>query len=125
MSNLFQKAKSWLPAQVKAAAGVTVAVTRGGTSATLTAVIGRTVYAVNRPDGARIEFGERDFLVTAADLVAANPDWTEPAVGDRFLVAGETVTYECRPPATGEPAWRWSDPLKTTFRIHTVEVAQA
>lgn len=125
MANLFQKAKTWLPAQTEAAAGAPVAMTRSGTTATLTAVIGRTVYAVNRPDGARIEFGERDFLVTAAELVAANATWTVPAVGDRFVVSGETVTYECKPPATGEPAWRWSDPLKTTFRIHAVEVAQA
>lgn len=125
MANLFQKAKSWLPTQVKAAAGVTVAMTRSGTTASLTAVIGRTVYAVNKPDGARVEFGERDFLIAAADLAAANAAWTAPAVGDRFLVSGETVTYECKPPDSGEPAWRWSDPLKTTYRVHAVEISQA
>ena len=120
--SLFSKAQTWLPAALQNAAGVDVTVSLNGQSASVTAVIGRTVYAVNRADGARVEFGERDFLITASDLVAANAAWTTPSEGMRFEVDGEDSVYECRPPNTGEPAFRYSDPQRETWRIHAVEV---
>ena len=124
MGTLFDKASTWLPAKLEQAAGVTVTVTLSGESATVTAVIGQTVYAVNRPDGARVEFGERDFFIDAAALVLANPAWTEPVVGMRFQVEGEAGVYECKPPDSGGPPSRWSGPDKVTYRIHTVEVGE-
>lgn len=122
MSNLFQKAKTWLPAAMENAAGVTVTVSYGGNSGETVAVIGRTVFAMNKPGRARIEYGERDVLVTSANLVAAHASFTAPSVGMRFQFDGETTVYECRQPDGEEPAWRWSDPQETTYRIHTVQV---
>lgn len=122
MANLFAKAKAYLPAALENAAGVTVAISYGGNTGNTVAVIGRTVFSMNQPGRARIEYGQRDFLVTPANLVAAHASFTAPAVGMRFTVSGESTVYECRQPDGIEPAWRWSDPQETTYRIHTVQV---
>jgi hypothetical protein len=118
---LFARAKDWLPARLKHAAGVSVSYARGGTTRTLTAWVGRTVFASQLEGGPRIEFGDRDYLVTAADLAL----FGEPALGDRIteVVGGETQTHECVTPGTGEPAWRWSDPTQTIYRIHCKRVS--
>lgn len=122
MANLFAKMKTHLPAAMQNAAGVDVSITHASNTGTTVAVIGRTVFAMNQPGKARVEYGERDFLVTKTNLVAAHASFTAPAVGMRFTVSGETTVYECRQPDGIEPAWRWSDPQETTYRIHTVQV---
>ena len=113
---LFGRAKSWLPATAKLAAGVTVTYARGGTTATVSALQGRTVFASVQEGGPRIEFGDRDYLILAADLIL----FGEPAIGDRVTDGGEV--YEVLTPGTGEPAWRWSDPAHISYRIHTKRV---
>ena len=114
--NLFGRAKSWLPATAKLAAGVTVTYTRGGTTVTVSAMQGRTVFASIQDGGPKIEFGDRDYLILATDLVL----FGEPAIGDRVVDTGEV--YEVLTPGTGEPAWRWSDPAHAMYRIHTKQV---
>lgn len=113
---LFQKASSWLPAQAQRAAGETVTYTRGAESITITAVLGRTVFAQNQEGAARIIWGDGDFLILAADLTLGTP-----RVGDRIAVTlgGESATFEVQDPATSEPACRWSDVERTEYRIHT------
>lgn len=119
MSNLFQKARDWLPAMEQSAAGVSVTYTRGATSITLTAVVGRTVFASNAEGGPRIEFGDRDYLVAVAALTLGTP-----TLGDRITetIDGAVVTFEAQTPDTGEPCWRYSDPERTTYRIHCKRV---
>ena len=117
MPNLFAKANDWLTTQVQAAAGESVTYTRNATSITLTAVVGRTVFASNAEGGARIEFGDRDYLIAAADLTFGTP-----REGDRITDAAGLV-FEVQEPGTGEPAWRYSDPDRTEFRIHVKRVA--
>lgn len=113
---LFQKARSWLPGMVQAAAGESITYTRGAVSITLTAVLGRTVYASNEEGGGRIIWGDGDFLILAADLAT----FGTPRLGDRISVTlgGETAAFEVQDPATGEPPWRWSDPQQTQYRVH-------
>ena len=77
------------------------------------------MFASNLIDGARIEFGDRDYLITAADLT-----FGEPALGDRITesIGSEgSRTFEVMTPNTGEPAWRYSDQGRTVWRIHTKE----
>jgi hypothetical protein len=114
--NLFEKSKGWLRPRLEAAAGVTVTYTRLAASITLTAVVGRTVFSSNQIEGARVEFGDRDFLIDAAALT-----FGEPQLGDRITEAGRV--FEIVTPGTGEPAWRWSDPQHTAYRIHTKRVS--
>jgi hypothetical protein len=114
--SLFANARGWLGTQAQLAAGVSVVYSRTGqTSLNLTAIPGRTVFASNQDGGARIEFGDRDYLIEAEDLT-----YGEPAIGDRVteVIDGTTHVFECLTPTTGEPAWRWSDSLHTRYRIH-------
>lgn len=126
MATLFETAfdNGWLSTQVQTAAAASVTYARGAETATVTAVVGRTVFASNAEGAARVEFGDRDYLILAADLVAANANWTKPAIGDR-ITDSEGRVFEVVTPDTGEPAWRYSDPQHTTWRIHTKRQRQA
>ncbi len=120
MATLFSRLVDWLPGQLKQAAGVSVSYTRGVTTRTVSAIVGRTVFSSNLEGGPRIEFGDRDYLIEAADLV----EFGTPQIGDRIVevIDGLTRTWEIKTPGTGEPAWRWSDPQHTRYRIHTIQV---
>jgi hypothetical protein len=123
VSTLFDKMRTWLPDMEQRAAGVTggVTYTRGATVLTeVPAVVGRTVFASNQMGGARVEFGDRDYLIAAADLTLG-----EPALGDRITetIDGAAVVFEIVTPDTGEPAYRWSDgETRVTWRVHTKRV---
>ncbi len=121
MSTLFAKLRDWLPSLAQQAAGVTVLYTRSGTTRTITAVVGRTVFSSNLDGGPRIEFGDRDYLIEADELAA----FGDPVLGDRIteVIDGTTRVWEVKTPGTGEPAWRWSDPQHTRYRVHTVQVS--
>ena len=117
--NLFANARSWIGSSVAAAAGVSISYTRGATTLSLTAIVGRTVFRSNNDQGAVIQFGDRDYLIEATALT-----FGEPALGDRIaeVIDGATSTFEVITPDTGEPAWRWSDPSHTRWRIHVKQV---
>lgn len=130
MSSLFAKARDWLPAQMQAAAvsGNTLTYTRTGhTVLTLTNIAweGRTVFATNVEGGARIEFGDRDYLIPVESLVLTGTA-VEPAIGDRITetIDGTATIFEVMLPDTGEPAWRYSGPDRNVWRIHTKEVQE-
>jgi hypothetical protein len=126
--NLLAKGQALLARLMKRDATSTGAVTyrRGAETLDLTgkAWVGRTVFTrIPREGGAAVAFGDRDYLVVAADLVFGG-EVVEPRRGDRIVevIAGVDVTFEVVDPF-GEPAWRWSDPGRTVYRIHTKEVA--
>ena len=81
-----------------------------------------------------------DFLIAVDDLVFDDVRST-PAEGDRITVKiqhddgdphaaegtahVETAVFEvCRPP-NGELAWRYTDPFRTTYRIHAKRVRES
>lgn len=122
--SLMSRGMSMLKSQLQSAAGVSVTYTRGAYSVSLTAVVGRTVFASNLQGAARIEFGDRDYLIEAADLIL-NSATVEPVKGDRIteVVNGATMVFEAMIPSTGEPCWRYSDPARTILRIHCKRVS--
>ena len=104
---------------------VTVIYVRGELSAPVCAWRGRTLFAVEpkRQGGARVEWGEMDYLLLLADLYDAG--FGEPAEGDRIVdtfcePAGET-TFEVMK-NLAEPAWRYSDHGRTRARVHAKRV---
>ena len=126
MPNLFEKARAWLPDQLQAAMGVgPVTYTRvGGGTLTLEPWVGRTLFAANREaGGASVTWGDRDYLVRREELAAGGAEF-EPAEGDRLAetIGGVACTFEVMRPDTGEPAWRWSDAGRTTYRLHVKQV---
>lgn len=106
----------------ESAAGVSVTYIRGAQTLDITAVVGRTAFAQTAPSpgGASLIIGDRDYLIDVADLT-----WGEPAEGDRIEQTVNEVdcVFELMRPDTGEPAWRFSDPTRTKYRLHMKQVA--
>jgi hypothetical protein len=107
------------------AASISYQPAAGGNPTDLTgrAWVGRTVFSRRDPAqrGPSVEYGDRDYLIPAAELPG------EPARGDRVTerIGEWLVTFECMVPSLeGEPAWRWSDPARTVYRVHTKEVSR-
>ena len=96
----------------------TVTLKRGATVQVVTAVVGRTAFVTNAPNKGRVEWGERDYLIIAADI----DSFGEPREGDRLIemLNGVDVTFEATAP-NGEPAVRWADPYRVAYRIHCQE----
>lgn len=130
MATLRERGRTFRNRAAPLSAGVSVAVSRvdpdtGTTTATIvTAVVGRTVFADNTVGGTRVTFGERDYLIPAADyLLGPSGAVCEPKEGDQFTetVNGVALTFEMMP-IPGEPAWRYSDSGRTLLRIHVKRV---
>lgn len=124
---LMDRGLSMLTRNLKAAAGVTAIYTRGTYSVTLSGstsvVVGNTLFKLQDANGLRMMWGERDYLIASADLIL-NGSATEPAENDRITetINGTSMTFEVLPIATSEPAWRWSDPSRSVYRIHVKRV---
>jgi hypothetical protein len=117
---------TWHAERGETAAGVSVAYTRvGETPATVYVVIGDSRSTALREGQSqptvRLEYSDRDYLIAhdSLDTIGFAP----PEIGDRITetINGESVTFEIRKQA-GEPAWRWSDPERTTYRVHAKRV---
>jgi hypothetical protein len=93
----------------------------GGEDTDLTGIawVGRTVFVHRSPTdrGPSVVFGDRDYLIPCSALEH------EPEEGDRVIetIGTERLTFELLVTA-GEPAWRYSDPARTVYRVHTKEV---
>jgi hypothetical protein len=79
----------------------------------LLATYGRTDVEVTDESGMTITTGVWDFLILAGDLGLV------PRPGDQIVTDGRT--YEVMR-LGGDGCWRWSDPYRTTYRIHTKEI---
>lgn len=120
---LFDDANDLINKTLTTSAGTPIVYTRGASSVNLTAWIGRTVFASNLQSNARVEFGEIDLLIEADQLIL-NGSVTTPVKGDRIAITlqGNPLTLELMIPATGEPAWRYSDPQRSRLRVHCKRV---
>ena len=124
--SLMSRGMAWAAERGETACGVTVTYTRvSQTPVSLTVVIGDSRSIAIREGqsqpNVRIEFSDRDYLITYDALNAVGFD--PPQIGDRITetINGETVIYEVRKQGS-EPAWRWSDPERTTYRVHCKRV---
>ena len=82
-------------------------------SYTVNATYGKTDYEVTNDYGATIRTHVIDFLIMGEELNL------EPKPGDAIVADGQK--YEVMNLA-GEGCWRWSDPYRTTLRIHTKDI---
>ena len=113
MADMLRTGAAWLEAQRKAHMTTDVVYTHkrtpGSASVTVAATFGRTNYEVSTEDGMTVGSHVWDFLITADDLAA------EPDAGDIITAQGRRYIVMR---VAGE-AWRWSDPYRTIYRIHT------
>jgi hypothetical protein len=123
MTNLLQSGQEWLANQLKVHASSEVTYQRGLNQVQVQAVIGRTLLKLEDGyGGVHMEWTDRDFLITPSELILAGLPIL-PERGDiiRETENGTTYLYEVMAPGN-EPPWRWSDPHRQLFRIHTKQI---
>jgi len=130
MADLLEQAAGWLDGMRAQHLSRRVVYSRGDDSVEVAATIGRTVFEIDDGSGAVVQWESRDFLIAAADLAMGGSP-VEPQPGDRIWeTAGgpstssgqeKVLVYEVMAPGK-EPCWRWSDPYRTTLRVHTKQV---
>ena len=126
MPDLLRLGQQWLANKLKSHASSTVVYVRGANQVSVSATIGRTLMKLDDGyGGIRMQWTDRDFLIAPLDLIIAGLAIT-PERGDTILetVGTKIYTYEVNAPG-GEPAWRWSDPHRSLYRIHTKEIGIA
>jgi hypothetical protein len=100
----------------------TVVYKRGSEAKEVQATVGRTEFEQADEAGLIHRVESRDFLIRAADLdLGAGP--IQPKAGDqvREHVGTQVFVYEVNAPG-GQPPFRYSDPYRRTFRIHTKHI---
>ncbi len=114
MADMLRDGLAWLERQRTAHMTSPVEFRRVGQAAVeVKATFGKTDYEVADDYGATIGASMIDFLVLAEAL------GIEPEAGDVIIATGRR--YEVMNLA-GQSCWRWSDPYRTTLRIHTKDV---
>jgi len=116
MGDLLRQGSQWLEQQRTAHCSSPVTYRRGETELEVNATFGRTEYEVEDDYGLRVGAEVMDFLVLGEDL---SPTFGEPEAGDQIVA--DSAVFEVMSLA-GQGHWRWSDPHRTTMRIHTKEV---
>jgi len=114
VGDLLRQGSQWLEQQRTAHCSSQVTYRRDQDSHEFDATFGRTEYEVEDDYGLRVGAQVTDFLI----LAEAFP-FDEPQAGDQIVADG--AVYEVMNLA-GQGHWRWSDPYRTTMRIHTKEV---
>lgn len=103
---------------LQALASAQVTYSRGNTTATVSAVVGKSEYQQDDGAGALVRSQVRDYLIRTADLTGSAIAGL-PKSGDR-ITDGDDV-YEVVSLGPG-PAWRYSDSLRHTLRIHVRQI---
>lgn len=118
-----QRGLDWLNQRLTANLSRQVIYRRGPLSVAVPAVLGRTIVEVEDESGARLRSQVRDYLI-AVDALVLGGQPIQPQPGD-VIVETEpgsdpprTWHYEVLPLVGGE-AWRYSDPYRRRYRIHT------
>ena len=123
MQDMLADGLAWLDGQLKANASQTVTSARGYSSVDLPATYGMKLLKLDDGfGGIRLEWTDMDFGISAADLVL-DGEQVEPARGDLIYIQAPTGVeiFEVFP-FGNEPPWRWSDPHRNRYRIHTKHI---
>lgn len=122
MADLLQRGSDWLLDQQRAHCSRTVVYRRGEQAVALPAVVGRTRLEADDELG-RAREEVRDYLIQAVDLLLDGQP-AEPQLGDRIVetLGGRTCLYEVLQPRGEDSHFRYVDPGRKAFRIHTLFV---
>ena len=112
MGNLLDVGSAWLEQMRVAHCSSQVVYRRGATDTTVNATYGATKYEEVDAGGVSVESRVWDFLIAADEI-------NEPRAGDQIIADGQK--YELLPVGS-DGVWRWSDPFRRTYRIHTRQI---
>lgn len=120
MPDVIATANQWLAGQRRLHLRTDVTWSRGATTATAPATVGRTVFEAESATGRVERMESRDFIVATSDLPS------EPREGDRIAEpqGATTFLYEVMAPG-GTPAVHYADATRTAWRVHTKFVGTA
>ncbi len=107
MADLLGAGLDWLDRQRERLLTRPVRYRRGAQEVAVPATVGRTVFRLDTGPGVTERIEARDYLIAATHLAG----FGLPLRGQRHL-------YEVLAPGR-EPHWRWSDPNRRCYRIHT------
>jgi len=112
--NLLRRGSDWLEQMRTAHCSSPVEYRRPPTpgGVTINATYGRTEVELADERGLTITTHVWDFLILAEELVGP-----EPEPGD--VIAADGRLYEVMALGDDIRGWRWSDPFRQTYRIHT------
>jgi hypothetical protein len=116
VADLLSAGLDWLEQQRERFLTRPVRYRRGAQEVAVPATVGRTVFRLDTGPGVTERIEARDYLIAATHLAS----FGLPLRGDRVIEegGGQRHLYEVLAPGR-EPHWRWSDPNRRTFRIHT------
>lgn len=113
MTDLLRQGSAWLEQQRAAHCSSQVEYRRGSEKYPLVATYGKTDYEIATAGEMTVGGHVWDFLILATDL------GFEPQPGD--IIVADEQTHEVMPIGDDVDGWRWSDPYRQTYRIHTRE----
>jgi len=119
VGDLLRQGGQWLEQTRTAHCSSQVTYRREAVELVVSATFGRTQYEVEDEYGLRVGAQVTDFLILADELSSV---FDEPQAGDVIVADGRL--YEVMA-LSGQGHWRWSDPYRTTMRIHTKDTGQA
>ncbi len=114
--DLLRQGSQWLEQMRRAHCSSPVEYRRDGAVHQVHATFGSTDYEVADESGLTIGAHVWDFLILADELPGI-----EPQAGDVIVANGRL--YEVMPLGGDIRGWRWSDPYRQTYRIHTKDIA--
>ena len=118
MADLLRKGAVWLEQMRHTHCSSQVEYRRDGDGHQVQATFGRTTYEVSDESGLNVGAHVWDFLILAEVLTALLPG--DPAPAD--VIVADCRRYEVMALGDDTRGWRWSDPYRTTFRIHTRDI---
>ena len=116
MADMFHDGLTWLAQQLNQHCASPVEYRRGDEPFFVNATFGKTDIEIADESGLTISSFVWDFLINADAL------GFEPEAGDVIVANGRQ--YEVMN-LTGDGPWRFSDPYRTTLRIHTKDIGAA
>ena len=116
MPDLLEQSQEWLTSMNRTHRSRQVTYARGAQEKQVPALVGKTVFKVDKGYGLFERVEARDYLVEVTDL----SEFGEPERGDvvKDTLNGNVELFEVMAPG-GEPHFRYSDPYRKVFRIHT------
>ena len=110
---------AWLERQRQQFLTKPVRYRRAAQEVAASATVGTTIFRLDVGPGITERIEARDFLIAAADLIALT-GFGQPQRGDRVIEDDATTRHHYEVIAPGhEAVWRWSDPNRACYRIHT------
>ena len=113
MGDLLRQGSQWLEQMRTAHCSSPVEYRRPLDAVTMNATYGKTDFEVADESGLKIGSHVWDFLILADAL------GFEPEAGDVIVADGRRFEVMN---LGGDGCWRWSDPYRQTYRIHTKDI---